>query len=181
MIFRMSAVTVSAIAASIAALAAIVAAILSGWATYFTGRREELKWRREALLDVVATFIEASFSGAGNQARLARANNEDLRPYISRTIEVERVQVEALTRMRLVAPADVIRAATALRNLDYAIHAGILRDEPVMSDETWATLRLERRDAREQLLSSARQHLGTGVGSPIQPVQMLLESHKLAP
>lgn len=49
----------------IAAVAATVAAVLAGISLWLSGSRDERRWRRDALLDTVVQFLDASFAAPG--------------------------------------------------------------------------------------------------------------------
>jgi hypothetical protein len=52
----------------ISAFAAATAAILAGVNLWFTGRREERRWRRDSIVDTIVSFLDGSFKLPGNMA-----------------------------------------------------------------------------------------------------------------
>jgi hypothetical protein len=59
--------------------AASVAALLSGVNLYVSGRREEQRWNREALIEAFVTFVGASFFPSTRLVRLEDASGETIR------------------------------------------------------------------------------------------------------
>jgi hypothetical protein len=77
--------------------------------------------------------------------------------------------MDALTRLRLLAPADVVAAAERLHTADHRVQSDALNKPKLPLVAQWAELREEQRTAREQLLVVARRALGLG---PAQPINM---------
>ena len=63
-------------ASVLSAVAATIAAVCAGGTLYFSGRREQRKWLREALIEAYIDFLEASFAGSPAQALELRAEND---------------------------------------------------------------------------------------------------------
>ena len=62
--------------------AASVAALLSGVNLYVSGRREEQRWNREALIEAFVTFVGASFSFNAACTAGGRVGRNDQEPQV---------------------------------------------------------------------------------------------------
>src|SRR5262249_39723209 len=134
------------------------------------GKRDERRWRREAMTDTLVTFLDASFAGAGQRSYDARSQGEDLTSFRKIAVDSHALRIEALTRRRWLAPAQVVVAAERLHNADNAIHIAVLSDGELPELDQWATLRQTQRRAREDLLTAARGGLGLDAAQSIGPL-----------
>lgn len=153
----------------VAAIAACVAAVLSGTALVVAGKRDERRWRREAMTDTLVAFLDASFAGAGQRSYDARSRGEDMTEFRTIAIESHSRRIESLTRLRLLAPADVVIAAERLHDADNAVHTAALNEVDVPDLHRWSELRHAQQQARERLLTAARNTLGLNSAQPIAP------------
>ncbi|MGW7680908.1 hypothetical protein ACWGID_09240 [Kribbella sp. NPDC054772] len=151
----------------IAATAACIAAVLSGLSLFVGGRREERRWRREAMTDTLVTFLDASFSGPGQRVYDARSRRDDLSEHRHESELARRTEIDALTRLRLLAPSDVVLAAERLHEAGHQVSSAVFASNGLPSEEEWQQLRLRRRGAREELLDTARKTLGLGPAQAI--------------
>jgi hypothetical protein len=83
-------------ASLLSAISATIAAILVAANLYISGRREQNRWARDALVDVFVTFLDAGFSGhsaCNRSTRSLRINAEqdisDYREKIARAHQTE--------------------------------------------------------------------------------------------
>jgi hypothetical protein len=149
--------------------AAGLAAVLAGANLYLSPRQELDKWTREILIEVLTAFLDASFahsSACRKIYRLAPALEErnELRSSI---LAAHSKETEALTRLRILSPPPVVRAAHILFEAEYRL------SEPCFLDDTPAdsydTMILSVRQCRAQFIEAARSALGlrkiTGTGS----------------
>ena len=146
----------------VAAVAACIAAVLSGAALVVGGKRDERRWRREAMTDTLVAFLDASFAGAGQRSYDARLRGDDMTQFRTIAVESHQQRIESLTRLRLLAPAAVVTAAERLHDADNAVHTAALNDVAVPDPDHWAELRGAQQEARERLLTAARNSLGLG-------------------
>lgn len=161
----------------VTAVAAMGAAALSAVTLVVTGRRAELRWRREALIDAFDRFATTSFarSSAATWAMRTRHNHPDeaeWRALVDASVELGRQHSHALTRVRLLARAATVRAAEAQLLADGALEAAAeqSRTPPTAAEldavtAAWATAR----HAREQFFDAARRELGLPAGTRIDP------------
>lgn len=154
-------------AAELSAGAALVAAGFSGTTLWLTGHRDERKWRREAMVETLVQFFAASFVGLSRQALSAREQGEDLEPFRNKYDAFHGTQMDALTRLRIIAPNNVISAAEKLHEADDAVRDSIFLSTVELSEEERRDLRRRRTEAREALLDAARKTLGLGKSHPI--------------
>jgi hypothetical protein len=154
---------------AVTAGAAGLAAVLAGVNLYVSGRRELDKWTRETLVDTFALFLDASFKhGTVCHTILVDSPPE---PELYRLREAEiaahNAEAAALTRLRLLAPAQVVEDARALINFEYQLAESCFSDPPRTADT--AAVSGPIRKARRQFLESARATLGlretAGTGS----------------
>jgi hypothetical protein len=152
------------------AATALVAAALSGITLYLTGRRETRQWLRDSALDALTQFLDASFARPSRsvyealQTPGSGGNIDELR---ERSRVAHSDQNDALTRLRLVANDQVVRAAEALHLADDAVAEAVLGAGPIPDPPEWAALRLKQKVAREELIVQARRLLGRPGGAPV--------------
>lgn len=153
----------------LAAVAASVAAILSGVSLWAGGRREETKWRRDAIIDTLVIFLDSSFASPGDvYMRKRRAGS---------LTDVERVSAEqahatgvsALTRLRVIAGAAVVSCAEELHMADDTGSDMLLLSAQLPSEQEWDRVVAQRRELRDRLLEAARKELGLGPAHRIHP------------
>jgi hypothetical protein len=145
---------------SVTAGAAGLAATLAGVNLYLSGRRELDKWIREALMEIFVLFLDASFKHAST----CRTILFDVPPpheadrLRSEILEAHDVATRALTRLRLLAPPSVVKAATTLLNAEYLL-AEPCFSQPCSREEALELIKAVRRH-RTKLLESTRSALG---------------------
>jgi hypothetical protein len=105
---------ISAVAASAAAALAAVNLIVSG-------RREHIKWARDALIEILSSFVDVSFESKDVVKRAIRRHNLGSWPLDAdaevrvAAREAERQMRRLQSRLRLLASPEVIDAAQRLR------------------------------------------------------------------
>ncbi|MBT2232199.1 hypothetical protein [Nonomuraea sp. NEAU-A123] len=147
----------------LSAIAAACAAVLAGLNLFVTGRREQTKWSREVLVDTLAEFLTASYrckDECKQAAAMKRAglSDDDLKSHLDAASAVYDEQKDALTRLRLLAPPSVVKAANAVRyrNKDYLTFATEGLNGDIEQDRK---LRCGLGAAREEALQAARRFL----------------------
>jgi cytochrome c556 len=151
-------------ASLLSAVSATIAAILVAANLYLSGRREQNRWARDALVDVFVTFLDAGFSGHSACTRLTRsirANAEqEISDYRERIARAHQTETEMLTKMRLLTGPAVVEAAMVLH---VAIHAYVdsinasvgslpQREQDAAQDQVWR--------ARRSFLAAAKTEIG---------------------
>jgi len=162
--------SVTTFAAIVGAVTAITAAVFSGLTLLLTGHRETRKWRRETLLDAVAQFLDGSFGRAYRRIYRLRRSGHDgevLNALKKRTEEAQRSQDDALTKIRLLASAEVVQAAEKLRKADEEMFMQVVLAKTLPTEEVYESLRLRQKSAREDLIKETRDVLGLDSGAPI--------------
>lgn len=164
-----SGLAASDMAALLGALGGITAAAFSGATLRISGAREERKWRRDVMLELLWRFLDASFAGqVAQRAVAAQRRGDDLAEFHAEVAESHQAQLDALTKLRLISPAEVIRAAEHLHGADHAVHAAALAASDVLSEEAWTALCQRQDRARERLIDSSRRAVGLDPGEPIR-------------
>jgi hypothetical protein len=146
---------------AVTAGAAGLAAVLAGVNLYVSGRRELHKWTREALVEALVVFLDASFKQSGLCANTASRGSlpEFERDHLRKNvITVHDLQTETLTRLRLLAPSRVVVAAEALHRAGHELVFASFIGPPQSIEDKQNALSLVQR-ARQQFLESARSTL----------------------
>jgi hypothetical protein len=129
------------VATIISAVAASTAAVLAAANLFVSGRREHAKWARDALVEVLITFLDASFQSKDAVKHALREAQID--PSSTRVAELleeaqdaERRMRLMQTRLRLLAPPSVVDAAQELRTatLRYARQFNIRNENATSTD-----------------------------------------------
>jgi hypothetical protein len=149
--------------------AAGLAAVLAGANLYLSPRQELDKWTREILIEVLTEFLDASYahSSACRNIYRHRPALKERNELKSRILAAHSKETEALTRLRILSPPPVVKAAHTLFEAEYQL------SEPCFLDDTPAdgydALILTVRQCRTQFIEAARSALGlrkvTGTGS----------------
>lgn len=153
----------------LAAAAATIAAVLSGLGLWVGGRREERRWRRDALVDALVQVLDSSFASPGEELMRRRSRGDLTTEDRAAAAEAHAAGISALTRLRLMAGPDVVEAAELLHMADDTGSDMVLSQAEVPDEATWSALVGERRALRDRLLSAARRELGLGPARPIHP------------
>lgn len=152
---------------AVTASAAGIAAILAGINLYVSGRREQKKWIREALVETLVTFLDSSFKhGVAYRILSSGRSLQDLeRRHLHATVvEAHDQQGEALTRLQLLGPPQLVEAADALHDREHAMAAACF-GEPASAVEVAEAVedaRISIQRAREQVLKAARRAIRLG-------------------
>lgn len=162
----------------ISAFAAATAAILAGVNLWYTGRREERRWRRDSLVDTIVSFLDGSFKLPGNMAYNHLAVGGDPTEIKAQSEQGFLECANALTRLRVLASPDVVQRAHELHDLDDVIRAALLGGGPIPTPETWIDTADKRMAARTALINAARRDLGLDDGVALEPSRHRL---RLAP
>jgi hypothetical protein len=146
----------------VAALAATVAAILSGLALWLGGARAERQWRRDALVDTIVRFLDASFASPGHKVmrklRASTLTDQDRRELN----EVHRSALTALTRLRVLASANLVECAERLHLADEYAYELLSDDAVLPTQQVWDLHQSGRQRVLHSLLDVARRDLGLG-------------------
>lgn len=154
----------------IAAIAASLAAVFSGIGLWLGVVREERKWRREVLVDTLVQLLDASFASPGEGLMSKRRAGTLSADDWGLVEQAHQSAITALTRLRVLAPVDVVDEAEQLHMIDdEAAELVLSLDSPLPEALRWTELLNARRDRRVQLLNAARRHLGLGRAKPIHP------------
>jgi hypothetical protein len=144
----------------LSAVSATIAAVLVAVNLYLSGRREQSRWAREALVDVFVAFLNAGFVGAGAVTRLVglppTATDAEVRRYRDEIAEAHRSETEMLTRMRLLTTPVVVEAAV---DLHMAVHTCTDLAETRRSDRL-ADANDRIWEARHRFLAAAKSEIG---------------------
>jgi hypothetical protein len=113
------------IVGAVTACAAGLAAIFAGANLYLSGRREFNKWTRDTLVELFVTFLDASFKhGSACGVMLRTSPPSSQRHSLQQAaVTAHELEVETLTRLRLLAPAEAVRAAMALLETERQVAA----------------------------------------------------------
>jgi hypothetical protein len=104
---------INVVTAGAAGLAAVLAAVN----LYITGHRELRRWTRDALVDTLVAFLDVSFklnSASKDFASNPSCTDITTRPTREAIVTAHNSATEILTRLRLLAPAKVVKTAEAL-------------------------------------------------------------------
>lgn len=155
-----------------AGLAAFLSAVSLGVNFWFERRRHEearqqelTKWMREQLHGVAIQFLDGAFtisgrSGDARSARLAGTRLQGTQGTLDGVHKSHTTMRDALTRLRLIAPADVIRVAEQVHDSHHdVINVAFGRKLP-SDDEVWRLVKDKAKRDREQFLTVLRKPLG---------------------
>ncbi|GII24364.1 hypothetical protein [Planosporangium mesophilum] len=144
----------------LSAVAASVAAVFAGVNLYLSGRREHVKWARDALVETFRAFLDASFQSkdavkaavrlswsGGDPGRLAELRRE--------AVAVEHEMRRLQTRLRLLTSSEVVASAHALRSA-VAEYVAVLDAIDPVSAETDRELRRRLWTLREAFIAAAK-------------------------
>jgi hypothetical protein len=159
----------------ITAIAAIAAAAFSGLNLTVTGRREEVKWRREALTEALQTYGHLSFAmtSAAHRAmqlRMVGADEDTLRDLWRDEGGLHDRNNDQLTRIRLLASMKIVRAAEDLHVSDHAVAEIAQASSGRPSEDELARFEAARdrnRQTKQLFLDAARHGLGLEVGTKL--------------
>ena len=151
------------------AVAASVAAMLSGLTLWMTVLREERRWRRDALVHVLADFLDASFSRPGHRAFQALQEGAAVEQYLALADEAVSLQVRSLTRLRLLGSRQLVECAITLFDVENEIHHALLVDPALPQPLDFGNLYERRRRARTAVLRAARSSLRLGRARSVEP------------
>ena len=171
----------SQLSSVLSAVAAAIAVIVSGVALVLTGRREHRKWLRDSLMDAYVDFLGASFNRGSGRARRLRLSNQApdaraLRSLQERASGVHADSNESLTRLRLIAPASVVKAAEQLHTADDDRWYAAAEATPVPNEDEWRRLQARQNEARERFLNEARHSIRLDRAAAITPYHGPYES-----
>lgn len=143
---------------AVTASAAGLAAVLAGVNLYVSGRREQNRWTREALVEVFVAFMDASFKHSSICRTLTLLSSPpDLERQRLRAAVVAAHDLESdtLTRLRLLASSRLVTAAEALHEMEHTL-AAVCFMKPLPTEGTLDSARVPVRRARAQVLEAAR-------------------------
>lgn len=153
----------------VAAVAASLAAVLSGLGLWLGGRREERRWRRDAIVDTLVQFLDSSFASPGDvlmRKRRAGELSDDDRQLAA---QAHMAGISALTRLRVIAGTSVVEEAELLHMADDTGSDMVLLHAEPPDEIVWSRIVEERRQRRNRLLNASRKELGLGPAKQIHP------------
>ncbi|WP_203924335.1 hypothetical protein [Rugosimonospora africana] len=152
------------IPSALSPIAATAAAILAGINLVVSGRREHGKWAREALVDAFMEYMGASYV-AGHACRVAidiRRGEQDSAdiPTLRQQAQVAHdTQRSTMTRLRLLASADVVAAAELLHEHEHRLVSLAFDAPSPPDDDAWAVNYARLWHARDQMIRMARRSM----------------------
>lgn len=153
----------------VAAVAASLAAVLSGFSLWIGGRREERRWRRDAIVDTLVLLLDSSFASPGDvlmRKRKAGTLSDEDRHLAA---QAHTAGISALTRLRVIASPAVVEEAEHLHMADDTGSDMVLEHPDIPDDLAWSRMVEERRRRRDRLLHASRKELGLGPAKAIHP------------
>jgi hypothetical protein len=154
---------------AVTAGAAGIAAVLAGVNLYVSGRRELDKWTRETLIETLAAFLDGSFnhSNACSAIFVFSSENQERNQLRSVIITAHDAEIEALTRLRILAPPALVEAALVLLEAEYSLAEHCFGD--VIQSDAYHVLSDSTKQCRTRFIETARSALGlrniSGAGS----------------
>jgi hypothetical protein len=165
------------VAAFFGAAAAFAAALFSGVSLYLAGKREERRWRRDALFNTYQRFIQLSFERSLKAVLGIKVRRGTPPFHLKKLVDEEWLLHQEydglLTRLRLLGVSDIVHSAEILHKRDQELVELALRSEEVVTDidfETFERKREENRQAKNSMLDAARATLGLDAAAPIDDV-----------
>ena len=151
-------------AVTISAVAATIAAILAAANLVVAGRREHVKWAREALIEVLVRFVDASFDSKDAVKRAIRDGvPESWNPEVyaqnhaqARASEHEMRLMQS--RLRLLASPALVDAAQHLR-IETRRYIALLDGDPVTARQRDAAMRRDLWMLRQDFIGHAKKAL----------------------
>jgi hypothetical protein len=159
-------------------IAAIAAALLSGASLFLSGRREDLRWKREVLVETMVSFFDASFDSIDTTAFKARQDGEELEWHRERYLNAHAVELQALTRLRFLAKPKVLQRVFELHDIEDGIYSAVFNVGTPLDASHWADLVERRRVARTNLFNASRRNLGLRRTLPVWPALGTGPSHQ---
>jgi len=151
-------------ASMLSAVSATVAAVLVAINLYVSGRREQSRWAREALIDIFITFLNAGFSGGAACNRLTAASagssEAEVLRYREEIQQAHQTETEMLTRMRLLTVPAVVEAAVGLHVAMHAYTDLVSDDLPVLTGRERDVINDQIWQARRSFLAVAKAEIG---------------------
>jgi len=152
----------------LAAIAATAAAVFAGVNLWLLGRREHSQWARQALVESLVKFMNASFDVTRACARGDRLSEQgstlqELQELKRETEDaLHEVQMPIITRLRLLCPPGVADTAVALHAQDHVrifltFEKTLIRPDAL--EAALKTARNNRREARLSMINEARRAL----------------------
>jgi hypothetical protein len=154
---------------AVTAGAAGIAAGLAGVNLYVSGRRELDKWARETLVEILTTFLDGSFNhwNACEAIHVLAPQIRELNQLRSAIIASHDTEIDALTRLRILAPPSLVDAALILLEAEYDLAAHCFLE--VIQSDVYCKLRGCVNQSRGRFIEAARLALGlrkiAGTGS----------------
>jgi hypothetical protein len=146
-------------ASILSAIAGTIAACLAGASLYASGQREEARWVREVLLQALETYLDASFRVTTAARRIQKSAAGDDIDNLKEQVEANHaLQLQVLTRLRLIASKEVVEAAAAIHQQDHRFVARMMGEDPVSLEEYQIAL-AEVNEKRNRYLDLARGQL----------------------
>jgi hypothetical protein len=169
--------TATNVAAFFGAAAAFAAALFSGVSLYLTGKREERRWRRDALFSIYQRFMHLSFERSLKAVLGIKVRRGTPPFHLKALVDDEWLLHQEydglLTSLRLLGVSEMVHAAEVLHKRDQELVVLALRSEEVVTDidfETFERKREENRQAKQSMLDAARASLGLDAAAPIDDI-----------
>jgi MoxR-like ATPase len=141
--------------------AAVISLITLVVTTYFTGRRERVKWAREALAEAFYDFVNISYAASDalhhHQKQLwAGAGESSLQASADEVSAQILALRHAQTKIRLLAPARTVNLANEVR---FRVKDAVQAASPTTTAEQHEQDRVIIAEARARLLGSAKKYM----------------------
>jgi hypothetical protein len=148
----------------LSAAAATLAAALAAINLYVLGRRERHRWLRETLIDEYAAYLNASFSATSEAKKYAdialeEADSEPRKAVDREVKNLHDQQMDILTRLRLLAPAEAVNAAAEVHQADHAVVRLLSSSDGSPSESQLKAARQNAHARREGLIRAARESM----------------------
>lgn len=148
----------STVASLTAAIISLVTLVVT---TYFTGRRERVKWAREALAEAFYDFVNASYAASqalhqhqkwlwsDADASSLRASEDEMQAQV---LELRHAQ----TKIRLLAPTRTVNLANEVR---FRVKDAVQAVSPTITAEQHEQNRSIIAEARTRLIDAAKKNM----------------------
>jgi hypothetical protein len=147
----------------LSSIAAALAAVFAGLNLYISGRRQHRQWARQALVESLVEYMNASFDVSRACSRISRLRSDgaglsDLQALGEAAEDAfHKVQLPIMTRLRLLCPPEVADSAQVLHAQDHVRLA--LAFKELASEDLFKDAKEARRKARISMINEARAAL----------------------